>query len=73
MSELLTKSEAAKRARITERTLDRHIAAGSGPILVRIGRRVLVRADDMRAWIDQHAVIPPPAAVNTHQPEAVAA
>ncbi len=61
MSELLTKREAATRARITERTLDRHIAAGSGPVLTRIGRRVLISVDHMSGWIDAHTVIQPPA------------
>src|SRR5689334_10753545 len=43
---LLTKREAASRARISERTLERHIAAQSGPALTRIGRRVLIREAD---------------------------
>jgi excisionase family DNA binding protein len=73
MSELLTKREAATRARITERTLDRHIAAGSGPTLVRIGRRVLIRAEDIRNWIDDHAVIAPPPPRSVREPAAATA
>jgi len=69
MTTLLTKREAATRARITERTLDRHIAAGCGPILTRIGARVLIRAEHISEWIDKHAVIPPPVPAPNVRPE----
>ena len=39
-------------ARIHPRTLGRHIKAGSGPRVIRIGRRVLIREDDPMAWLE---------------------
>jgi hypothetical protein len=47
--ELLTKDEAAEKTRITRRYLDMRIAAGTGPEVVHIGRRVLVRSDALQA------------------------
>ncbi len=52
--ELLTKSEAAERVRITPRFLQKRIAAGDGPELTRIGRRVLVRSDRLQSWLERH-------------------
>lgn len=43
--EMLTKNEAASRARISRRFLDKRIQAGDGPEVLHIGRRVLVRSD----------------------------
>jgi hypothetical protein len=40
---LLTKREASKRARVSERTFDRVLASSAGPITTRIGARVLIR------------------------------
>jgi uncharacterized membrane protein len=50
---LLTKREAASRARISERTLERILANGSGPAVTRIAGRVLIREDYLTAWIDR--------------------
>lgn len=52
---LLTKREAADRARISERNLERRIKLGTGPKVTRIGRRVLIRAGDYATWIDAQA------------------
>ena len=49
--QFLTKDEVASQARITRRYLDKRIADGTGPQVVRIGRRALVRADDFAAWL----------------------
>ena len=59
----LTKDEVAKRTRITRRFLDMRIAAGTGPQVVHIDRRALVRADALQAWLDSLTVQPrcPPA------------
>jgi hypothetical protein len=46
--DVLTREEAALKARISQRSLDRHIANGSGPAVTRIGRRVLVQSDSFR-------------------------
>lgn len=50
-SELLTMPEAAALARVTERTLNRYIAAGKGPAVTRFGHRVLFRAADFADWL----------------------
>ena len=50
--QLLTKDEVAEKTRITRRFLDKQIAAGTGPEVVHIGRRVLVRSDAFQAWIE---------------------
>jgi hypothetical protein len=48
---LLSRREAAARARISVRTLDANIAAGHGPCPTRIGRRLLVSETDLNAWL----------------------
>lgn len=49
---MLTPVEAAARAGISRRSLDSHIARGTGPDVTRIGRRVLIREDRLAAWIE---------------------
>ena len=49
---LLTKREAAARLRVSERTLDRALASGTGPTVTRIGSRVMIREDHLDAWIE---------------------
>jgi len=51
--ELLTKDEVAARTRISRRYLDKRIAAGTGPEVVHVGRRALVRSDAFQAWLEQ--------------------
>lgn len=51
--EVLTKDEAASRARITRRFLDKRIKAGEGPEVLHIGRRALVRSDALQAWLER--------------------
>jgi excisionase family DNA binding protein len=46
----LTQREAAEVLRLSERTLERHRLAGSGPAFVKAGRRVLYRRADIEAW-----------------------
>jgi excisionase family DNA binding protein len=48
---LLSKSTVAARLSISPRTLDRLTAAGTGPEVTRVGRRVLFRADRLDSWI----------------------
>ena len=48
----LPKDEVASKVRIMRRFLDQQIAAGTGPQVVRIDARALVRADDFAAWIE---------------------
>ena len=50
--ELLTKKEAAGRARISPRLLDKQIALGRGPAVLHIGACVRVRADALEAWLE---------------------
>jgi hypothetical protein len=49
---LLNKREAAARARISERTLERILAAGDGSAVTRIAGRVLIWEDYPDAWIE---------------------
>jgi excisionase family DNA binding protein len=48
---LLTQREAARIFGISERTLERHRTAGTGPLFVRIGRLVRYREQDLQDWI----------------------
>jgi excisionase family DNA binding protein len=50
--ELLTITEAAELLRAPVATLRYWRHLGSGPRSFRLGRRVLYRRDDLRAWID---------------------
>ena len=50
--EVLTKDEAASRVRISRRYLDQRIKAGTGPAVLHIGRRALVRSDALQAWLE---------------------
>jgi len=54
--EVLTKDEAASRARISRRYLDKRIKAGDGPDVFHIGRRALVRSDALQAWLERLTV-----------------
>ncbi len=54
--EVLTKSEAAERARISRRQLDYQIRAGAGPAVTRIGGAVRVRSDELQAWLERCTV-----------------
>ncbi len=56
--DLLIKSEAAQRARISPRLLDREIADGRRPTITRIGGKVLIREDHLAEWIDSLSVPP---------------
>ena len=54
-SELLTIVEAAQLLRAPVATLRYWRHLGTGPHSFRLGRRVLYRSDDLRAWVDaQH-------------------
>ena len=55
---LLTKREAAARARVSERTFERILANGTGPAATRIGSRVLIREDYLADWLDTHTEKP---------------
>lgn len=54
--DILTKDEAAGRARISRRYLDKRIKAGDGPEILHIGRRTLVRSDALEAWLERLTV-----------------
>jgi predicted DNA-binding transcriptional regulator AlpA len=47
----LIQEEAAKLLRLSPRTLERQRLDGTGPKFVKLGRRVLYRASDMEAWL----------------------
>ena len=54
LPEVLTRAEAWQRLRIGRSTLDRAIAEGRLPV-VRLGRRVLIRATDLARLLDEGA------------------
>ena len=56
---LLTKPEAAEIVRVTPRSLDKYVAAGTGPAPTRIGGRILFRADVLEEWIRYRTDMPP--------------
>jgi hypothetical protein len=62
--------EAAALAGISKRYMELRIAEGTGPDVTRIGRRVLVRDDRLRAWIDQQTE---ETIVNAHDEREIAA
>ncbi len=39
---------------LASRTLERHRLSGTGPVFMRLGRRVLYHPDDLRAWAQTH-------------------
>jgi hypothetical protein len=51
---LLTQRETAPVVRLSERTLERHRVAGTGPAYVVLGRRVFYRRRDLAEWIERH-------------------
>jgi hypothetical protein len=48
---LLTKREAAGRARVCQRSLEKLIAQGRGPVITRVGGKILITGDHLDAWI----------------------
>ncbi len=48
----LIETEAARFLRLSPRTLQRHRVAGTGPVFVRLGRRVVYRRTDLLDWVD---------------------
>jgi hypothetical protein len=56
MSPLLTQRHAALLLRLSERTLERHRVAGTGPLFVRAGRAVRYREADLESWIASRVV-----------------
>lgn len=53
--QLLSMDEAARRVGLSRRTLDMHSSTGALPT-IKIGRRRLVRAEALKAFIDERAV-----------------
>ena len=51
---LLTHIESAAYLRLAPRTLARHRSDGTGPVFIRLGRRILYHPDDLRAWAQAH-------------------
>ena len=59
---LLTRREAAERARMCVHTLARHLRAPDGLTSVRLGGRVLIREADFDTWITRRISHPDAAA-----------
>jgi predicted DNA-binding transcriptional regulator AlpA len=57
---LITRQEAAARASISLRHLERLIGNGQGPPLVRLGaRRIAIVEADFEAWLSSRRQVPP--------------
>jgi predicted DNA-binding transcriptional regulator AlpA len=52
---LLTGREAAALVRLSERTLERHRTAGTGPRFCALGRAIRYRRRDLLDWIERAA------------------
>ena len=52
---LLTGREAAALLRLSERTLERHRTAGTGPRFCALGRAIRYRRRDLADWIERAA------------------
>jgi len=52
---LLTRAEAAKRARVCVRTLDTILARPNAPRVTRIGRRILIHESSLAEWVMTHS------------------
>ena len=53
----LTQDEAAKRLRLSPRTLERMRLNGDGPRFIKAGRRVLYRNSSLEAWVDDRTFV----------------
>ena len=53
LSEWITRAELARELNVTQDTLARWAAAGIGPPLVKVGRRVLYRRSTVREWLEK--------------------
>ncbi len=53
LSEWITRAELARELNVTQDTLARWAAAGIGPPLVKVGRRVLYRRSAVREWLEK--------------------
>jgi hypothetical protein len=56
--QLLTKQEVAAIVRRTPRSLDNWWHDGGGPTRTRVGGRILVREDHLRAWLESCVEVP---------------
>lgn len=56
---LLTKEQVAKVLQVTPRTVHSYIESGELPA-VKIGRRVRITTEDLRAFIERHRIHKPP-------------
>ncbi len=52
---LLTGREAAELLRLSQRTLERYRAAGTGPRYAALGRAIRYRRGDVLAWVERSA------------------
>lgn len=55
LDELLTGREAAALVRLSERTMERHRTAGTGPRYIALGRAIRYRRRDLLDWIERVA------------------
>jgi predicted DNA-binding transcriptional regulator AlpA len=60
MGRILSKKQSAARINRSERHLERLLAAGEGPPVIRLGARAVgIDEDDLAAWIAKRRVVPP--------------
>ncbi|MGI4943359.1 MAG: helix-turn-helix domain-containing protein [Janthinobacterium lividum] len=58
--QLLTRGEAAQKARISPSTLGNLIRSGHGPTVTRIGGRIFFRPEHLVSWLDRCAELHEP-------------
>jgi hypothetical protein len=71
-SPLLTPTEAARWLRSSQRSLERWRLEGTGPVFIRIGRRIGYRLDDLSNWVERCKCEPSGASANTDSHETAA-
>ena len=69
VTELLTRSEAAERARISTKTFDAMCSEGVGPRLTRIGGKIFVTTANFDAWLESMTDAEPAPVGAEHAPE----
>ncbi|MCC3303818.1 helix-turn-helix domain-containing protein [Sneathiella sp. HT1-7] len=57
MSRLISTYEAAKRLGISVRTLERHRQNKTGPVFLRLGRRVLYNVAELHRWCEENKTV----------------
>ncbi|MFC4271835.1 helix-turn-helix domain-containing protein [Sneathiella chungangensis] len=57
VSRLISTYEAARRLGISVRTLERHRQNKTGPVFLRLGRRVLYSVSELNRWCEENKTV----------------